>query len=138
MFSYGQTISAKYYRSNILPIYSDTIEDRTLFHNKKKNSGVPAHRDIRNVRFMGSKVTTSWGRWVWSGRSPDLNPFDNLGSILKDSMYETPRPTTKDALIKRFQKVWKSIPVDTLENLAESFKKRVEELIKVGGGHTTY
>ncbi|OXA38425.1 Transposable element Tc3 transposase [Folsomia candida] len=138
----GQTVTGNYYRTQILPIYSKALDTKVLFPKKKlvtfQQDGAPAHTANATMHILDGWDITIWGKGVWPGNSPDLNPIENLWSILKDSVYEDPKPTTKDALIQRFKKSWKSISKTTLENLAHSFKKRIEPMMKANGGHTTY
>ena len=63
----------------------------------------------------------------------DLNPIENLWSILQDSViekraytYEKPRGTVVD--------VWWSLNQQVIRNLFDGMGKRVEHCIKVDGG----
>jgi transposase len=138
----GQTVDGNYYRGSILPIYFDALDSTTLFPNKRKivfqQDGAPSHTANLTMQMLDNKAWTTWGKGVWPGNSPDLNPIENLWSILKNSAYEEPVPTNLDMLVGRFRRKWFSLPLELLEKLSESLKNRVEEMLRNDGGHTRY
>lgn len=125
----------------ILPVYFEAMEG-TIFSSRKnivfQQDGAPAHTAKSTMKLLEDKVGTVWGKGVWSGNSPDLNPIENLWSILKESAYQEPFPKTRLELQARFEEKWNSLPVFLLQNLAQSFKTRVEEMMNNAGGHTSY
>ena len=48
----------------------------------------------------------------WPGNSPDLNPMENLFSILNKKVYCDPEPQTLDELKKKTRKAWREITID--------------------------
>jgi transposase len=138
----GQNLNAVYYRENILPVYFQAMDNKVLFPQKRKvtfmQDGAPAHSEKQNLAILEVETSSLWGKGTWPGNSPDLNPLEDLWAYLKNSAYQDPKPKTREDLIRRFQKKWKEIPVHVLENLAQSFKKRVEEMVTVKGGLTKY
>jgi hypothetical protein len=136
------TVNANYYKDRILPIYIQSLEDRGLFPQTKKvtfqQDGATPHTAKIVTTVLDTLSCEVWGKGVWPGNSPDLNPIENLWSILKDSAHRPPYPTPKAQLFKRFKEEWKKIPVPRLENIAQSFKTRVEEMLDAGGRHTRY
>jgi len=75
----------------------------------------------------------------WPGNSPDLNPIENLWSIVKSRLRKLDC-TTKTKLIQSIIHVWfhdeeiKKI----CKNLVLSMKQRVNLLLKTKGGHIKY
>lgn len=138
----GQNIDAKYYRDQILPVYFKAMDNKVLFPNKKKvtfqQDGAPAHTSKDTMKLINAQTSSPWGKDVWPGNSPDLNPIENLWSYLKSTAYEEPVPHDRQSLIKRFQKKWKAIPKTTLENLSQSFQKRILDMKNVSGGSIRY
>ena len=71
----------------------------------------------------------------WPGNSPDLNPIENLWSLMKRKIRET-EPTTMNALKKTIEEVWfNKIYRDYVQNLYNSMPGRLQEVIKAKGGH---
>ena len=75
----------------------------------------------------------------WPGNSPDLNPIENLWSIVKNSLRKMDY-TTKIKLIEAVIHVWfhdekiKKI----CKTLVLSMKKRVKSVLENKGGHINY
>lgn len=138
----GQNVNGAYYRDKILPTYFEAMDNKLLFPSKKKitfmQDGAPAHTAKESMRLLGEHISTVWGKGTWPGNSPDLNPIENLWPYLKNSAYEQPIPRTRSSLIRRFQKKWKEISVTVLENLTQSFPKRIRDMQIACGGITKY
>jgi len=136
-----KTVNADYYREKILPVYLEAMRERTLFPNPKKfilmQDGATCHTSKQNMAFIRASGIGLW-ETRWPGNSPDLNPIENLWSILKESAYKEPKPKTREELITRFQKSWKNLSPGLLEKSAQSFKDRVEKMMAADGGHTKY
>lgn len=75
----------------------------------------------------------------WPAQSPDLNPIENLWSIVKRQLqqYQT-HPTSLQDLWARVKTEWGKIPEITIQNLVESMPRRVRSVIKNKGLWTKY
>ena len=75
----------------------------------------------------------------WPGNFPDLNPIENLWSIIKTRLGETDC-ATKKKLIKAIIKIWyhDTKISNNFRNLVDSMPQRVQEVLKNKGGHTIY
>ena len=71
----------------------------------------------------------------WPGSSPDLNPIEHMWARLKKEV-SILRPTSRGDLIKKIQRVWET-KMDAVfrQNLINSMPRRIEAVIKAGGGH---
>lgn len=75
----------------------------------------------------------------WPGNSPDLNPIENVWSLLKSIVYSTPS-TTKEILKKKITHVWENnaeIP-QMIRKCIESMPNRIRDVIAAKGGNTKY
>jgi hypothetical protein len=80
------------------------------------------------------------GRWIgrngpinWPARSPDLtSPDFFLWGYLKDKVYQQV-PTTKENMIERITNACAEIRPDHLLSCVQSFEKRIDKCIEVGG-----
>lgn len=82
----------------------------------------------------------------WPPISPDLNPIENLWTLLKQKIYEL-RPElihmrnndeTKELLVATAQEAWNRLDWTHLENLSATMPHRVEAIIESQGWYTPY
>ena len=91
-----------------------------------------------------AKLIKNWFDWVgidyikdWPGNSPDLNPIENLWSIMKEKLKE--RDTSSvPKLEAAVRDIWENIDISTLQNLALSVHDRFNEVIARQGRPTKY
>ena len=74
-------------------------------------------------------VQHATNRIDWPAQSPDLNPIENLWSIL-DERCKDRRPQSREELFEILQTEWNRLPVSLLTNLVDSMPRRVAEVIK--------
>jgi hypothetical protein len=92
------------------------------------------HTSISTSHWLGNhNVQTS----EWPVQSPDLNPIENLWSILEDQCARTSVKTAEE-LFKVIEEEWYKLPVELLEELVHSMPRRCQAVIDVEGGMTMY
>ena len=64
------------------------------------------------------KIAITWPN------SPDINPVENLWSIMDEVVYKDPTPKTMKDLNRRLKLAWKKIPLSTLHDLSHSVSQR--------------
>ena len=73
----------------------------------------------------------------WPSQSPDMNPIEHLWAILKRKIRER-MPRNIPNLMEIIKEEWELISVETGKKLVDSMPKRVEELFRAKGRHTSY
>lgn len=73
----------------------------------------------------------------WPPQSPDLNPIENLWSIVERKMKNN-HSRTPDMLFEKVKEIWQSIPVDVCQKLVESMPRRCSDVITNKGYPTKY
>ena len=75
----------------------------------------------------------------WPAQSPDMNAIEHAWDMLKvTTAQRTSPPNTLQDLTEAAINEWDLLPKDQLDGLIQSMPRRVEELIRVRGGHTHY
>ncbi|KAJ5654775.1 hypothetical protein N7490_001778 [Penicillium lividum] len=83
---------------------------------------------------------------AWPPYSPDLNPIENLWSLLKAKIYELhpeirgmpDNDETLEFVISVAQEAWSYMDTDMLENLAVTMPHRVQQVLEHEGWYTSY
>ncbi|KAG0865681.1 hypothetical protein G6F15_012852 [Rhizopus arrhizus] len=96
-----------------------------------------------NASIHTAKKVSEWlennniGVLRWPPQSLDLNPIENLWSILKRRLlqYEN-QPDGMLELWSRIENVWESITQNECQKLIESMPKRIKAAYNAKGGHT--
>lgn len=98
-----------------------------------------------NARIHTSRKTMAWFRdekitvLDWPACSPDLNPMENLWAIMVRRVYaENKQYDTVDQLRVAIGSAWLDVEPKILQNLIESMKRRLFQLIGRAGRLTDY
>ena len=74
---------------------------------------------------------------VWPAQSPDLNPIENLWSIV-DRIAKNRRVQNEKELFEVIEYTWKTLAPDLLQRLVGTMKRRCEAVIAAKGYATKY
>ena len=124
----GQTVTAECYITKILekevtPLFSrrSTTEEpvkRKLFTNNSNATFVqdsaPAHTAKATQQWCKRNLPNFIQKDEWPAYSPDLNPIENLWSIIDEAAYRDPIPKTMGGLKSRLRQAWRNIPLASL------------------------
>ncbi len=97
--------------------------------------GAPCHKANVITKWLEEQNIDILG--PWPGNSPDLNPIENLLSILK-RWVDKQKPTNSDLLQALIMQEWAAISQDLAQKLIESIPGRIEEVLNEKGQHCKY
>jgi len=96
-----------------------------------------------NDRKHTSKVVKDWfemnnmQKLEWPSQSPDLNPIENLWSLL-DRKTRCRKPNNDDELFHILEEAWNTLSPELLDDLVSSMPRRVQAVIDAKGVATKY
>ena len=97
--------------------------------------GAPCHGSKIVSEFLKKKKIKTID---WPGNSPDLNPIENVWSLLKNKVADS-QPTSAQEMETAIQLVWiHEITPEYCRNLVESMPRRLQAVLNNRGGHTKY
>lgn len=124
---------------NRLPILLEDVPLRIRQQMWFLHDGAPVHH---NALVQGELDDQFPDRWIgrngpvqWPPRSPEFNKMDSFfWGYVKNEVYKIP-PTTRDDMKDRIRNVFRSVSVQMLRNVSDSFNDRFQACINVLGGH---
>lgn len=94
----------------------------------------PKHKSKKTMEFLSQRKIEVLD---WPANSPDLNPIENLFSIIKNNV-EKRRPENIEDLKQMMSEEWEAIPQKTLINLVNSMQQRCNSCIIATGERIKY
>ncbi|GFX66045.1 transposable element Tcb2 transposase [Trichonephila clavipes] len=113
-------------------LFRGAVGDKFVF----MNDNATCHRTLAVQDCLDSEGIQ---RLVWSARSPDLNPIENVWDALgRQVAGRNYPPTNKNTLIRALTEEWDKLSQQLLDNVVQSMVRRVECCITLHGGHIPY
>lgn len=133
----NRTVILNLYQS-VLPVLLNGVDD-TIF--QQDNAPVHTARCVRDWL-----ANQQFEIMRWPPFSPDLNPIENLWSVLKAKIYEldpelhtaSDNDGTVERLTEAAQVAWSQMDMSMLESLAVTMPHRVEQVLANDGWYTSY
>ena len=136
IFQENETLNKdKYIRKVLIPIVKDIkarkvetndLTTTKLFKNLNKwkwqQDGATAHTANNVQKWLKNNIQDFVSKKEWPGNSPDMNPIENLWSIMEAKVYENGHFDSFEELILKIKDVWNNISVETLQKLSRSMK----------------
>ena len=70
-------------------------------------------------KWLSEHLLDFWAKGIWPSNSPDLNPIENLWSIVQSELDNKKPATNFSQLGKYLEKAWNGIRPSILENLVD-------------------
>ena len=74
-----------------------------------------------------------WAKEKWPGYSPELNPIENIWSILKQRLDELPQSNNLEMLKKSLKMAWSNIDPSFPEYLVAGMPNRIRKGLELEG-----
>jgi transposase len=117
--------------------YVDTLKSYFI-QNKSKSTIKKMVFQQDNASCHTAKLTRAFFSEIgltvlpWPANSPDLNPIENIWSMLKQSVKKR-AVKTKDELVRVVEEEWNRLDMNLVRRTIGSMKNRIEQVISRGG-----
>lgn len=98
--------------------------------------GAPIHRALVSKAWREQHLIKTF---KWPAQSPDLNPIENIWSLLKHAVHTRRiRPRTTKDMLTALNEEWQRVSKDYLNKLINGMPERIQAVIKNKGGTTRW
>jgi hypothetical protein len=99
------------------------------------DNGAPCHKSKKVMEFLkGQKFSLI----DWLGNLPDLNPIENLWSIIKGKIKTKENIAALPQFIKAIKEIWVTLPKPLMVKLAHSMQTRIQKCLENVSQMTKY
>lgn len=135
----GVKLTSVAYCNLLESVLMEWLDDVPLLRRKKivfMHDNAPSHSAKATTEFLGSMGFKDDTLMQWPACSPDLNPIENLWSIIKRKVYANLRQfTSKEHLWKAIQDASASVEPSVIKKLTDSVTERQYQIIKNKGAY---
>jgi transposase len=133
------SINGDCYRQKIVPLIQEAVQEQqagSIFQQQTKvmqdNARIHTARATLAL-FKDSNIELL----QWPANSPDLNPIENIWSILKHRV-GLHFPTTREEVVTAIQTEWDKITTSDIARCCQSMRERCQAVIDAEGGYTRW
>lgn len=116
--------------SHFLPWFRENCPETHTF----QQDNAPAHRSRRSIEFINNQNLKLLD---WPANSPDLNPIENIWSVLKNSV-EKRSPKSLEELERIAIEEWDKIDQQNIRKTIKSMCRRIDQVLKRKGEKCDY
>ena len=119
-------------KNNLVPFIENNKENKYVF----MHDNAPAHASKKTKNFLDQMVLKNTSLMVWPPFSPDLNPIENLWSLLKRRVYTgNTQFLNKIDLWNKIKHESSKISAEDIKRFTNSMDKRLAEILLNKGGY---
>ena len=115
---------------HMIPSSNMLFEGKWLF----QHDNDPKHTAVRVKRYLSNKRVSIL---PWPAQSPDLNPIENLWSIMESDIRDR-QPENEAELFEILNTAWQNLSMDVLSALVASMPARCQAVLDARGYATKY
>jgi transposase len=133
------SVNGERYRTEVVPLIQQAVDEQQASSIFQQQSIVMQD----GARIHTARATLSLFRDMrirlmdWPANSPDLNPIENIWSLLKRRVGRH-FPTTREEIIAAIQLEWSQLTVSDITRCCQSMRERCQAVIDANGGHTKW
>jgi transposase len=139
MVEEGVKMNSEAYCDFLTQNFFKWYKSQTLSFKRKciyMHDNAPSHASKYTTDFLASKGFKDAKLMVWPPASPDLNPIENLWSIVKRKLYEAGKQyNSKKELKEAIKASCRTISPETIKNLTTSMDGRLVKILESHGGY---
>ncbi len=117
---------------DVMPEIEEKFGENIIF----QDDNASCHESARTKKW---KDANELNVMEWVPQSPDMNPIENLWSLLKRKLSKYKRvPSNREMLEKRIRKAWSGISTKYVRSLIKSMPRRCKAVLDSNGHPTKY
>ena len=118
---------------HLIPFWMEMSEHYGLVEVMEDGARVHTAKMCSNYREAHGLISM-----LWPAQSPDLNPIENLWSIMKYEISKLPKAQSIAEMVVLLEEQWNRLTPEVWKNVIESMPRRIKACIEAEGGSIRY